>query len=349
MKRLLMFVACTAFALSPLAARSAELKPLTEVEILNFNYRYGEKFSLGKDDWKIAPGKIDAAVDPDFDDSSWFVGQVECPLAAQGFTEKQFHTLRKTFTLPAGWENSDLLLDLGYISVTDEAWINGVKVGGYGTYPEPIYGSSWVPRHYWIPAAKKAFRTGVNTIVVFVYPGMMGGMYSGKPSLGKVLNGCSPSFALKTPGAEALAFNLSDAAHLNRFRPGVPLNLELSLSQVSGGGIRGAFSAEIVDRSGKTVSRGVPASQSGELRDGMKTVFDAVKFTAPKKYGDCTLRMRSYPVTCLTCAWAWPSWHSTVNLSHSSWTVIVCFMLVSPLVAANQECRLLGVELVCCS
>ena len=292
MKRRFSSAVFAAITLSVFAAVGAEMKPLTDEEKLSFDYRCGERFSLGKENWKIAPGKIAAAAEPGFDDSSWHVGQVECPLAAQGFVEKKFHTFRKTFTLPDGWEKSDLLLDLGYISVTDEAWINGVKVGNYGTFPEPIYGSSWVPRHYWIPAAKKAFRPGVNTLTVFVYPGTQGGMYSGIPSLSKAQGGCAPSFRIKTPGAEALAFNLSDAAHLNRYRPGAPLNLEMSLSQITGGSIGGAVSAEIVGQDGKVVSRGVPDRVRGELRDGMKTVFDAVKFTAPRECGDYTLRMR---------------------------------------------------------
>ena len=104
MKRLLMFAACAAAMLFAVAAVGAELKPLTDVEVLNFDHRRGESFTIGKDNWKIAPGRIEAAVKPDFDDSSWFTGQVECPLAAQGFTEKKFHTFRKTFTLPEGWE-----------------------------------------------------------------------------------------------------------------------------------------------------------------------------------------------------------------------------------------------------
>ncbi|MBR2911211.1 MAG: hypothetical protein IKC05_06340, partial [Lentisphaeria bacterium] len=247
-----------------------------------------EVFSLGKDDWKISAGEIKAAISPSFDDSKWFAGKADCALSVQGFPKRKLHTIRKTFNLPAGLEKKNLLLDLGYISFYDKVYLNGRFLGSFGTYPKGLHGSSWVRRKYFVPADEKWLNPGKNTLTVFVYPGSSSGMYCGIPAFREVDYFVFPGFKLKTEGSEALAFNLSDAEHLNNYRPGVPLRLEMNLSGIHGPAQQGVLLAEILTDSGKVLQK---AQTSGTVQAGFKTYFSPLKFTAPAQYGSYRLRM----------------------------------------------------------
>jgi len=283
-KRLLVLSCLACFALG-----GGEMRPLSATERLFLPYKtVGEGFSLGKTGWKIFAGEEKKAVSPDFDDSSWRSGSADLPLSSQGFGKRKLHTIRKTFDLPAGMEKEDLLLDLGYISFYDDVYLNGRRVGGYGTYPKGIEGSSWVRRRYLLPAGEKFLKPGRNQLTLFIYPGSSSGMYCGIPALRKTENLYFPGFNLKTPGREALAFNLSDAEHLNNFRPGVPLNLEMNLSCIWGAERPGVLRAEILDDSGKVLQT---AETAGTVKAGCKTFFDPLKLTAPEKYGNYRFRM----------------------------------------------------------
>ena len=195
MPKRLLFLSCLAcFALG-----GGETRPLSAAERLFLPYKtVGEGFSLGKTGWKIFAGEEKKAVSPDFDDSSWRSGFADLPLSSQGFGKRKLHTIRKTFDLPAGMENEDLLLDLGYISFYDDVYLNGRRVGGYGTYPRGIEGSSWVRRRYLLPAEEKFLKPGKNQLTLFVYPGSSSGMYCGIPALGKTERATSPMMSSRS-------------------------------------------------------------------------------------------------------------------------------------------------------
>ena len=266
----------------------ADLKRLSAQEKQFLPYSGKEVFSLGKDDWKISAGEIKAAISPSFDDSKWFAGKADCALSVQGFSKRKLHTIRKTFNLPAGLEKKNLLLDLGYISFYDKVYLNGKFLGSFGSYPKGLHGSSWVRRKYFVPADGKWLKAGKNTLTLFVFPGSSSGMYCGIPAFKEVDSFVFPGFKLKTKGSEALAFNLSDAEHLNNYRPGVPLNLEMNLSSIHGPEQPGVLTAEILNREGKVLQK---ARTKGTLRKGFKTHFAPLKFTAPDKYGNYRFKM----------------------------------------------------------
>ena len=267
---------------------SAALKKLSNQEKQFLPYSGKEVFSIGKEDWKIFAGEVKSAIAPAFDDSKWFSGKADCTLAAQGFPKRKIHTIRKTFVLPAGLEKKNLLLDLGYISFYDKVYLNGKFLGSFGSYPKGLHGSSWVRRKYFVPADGKWLKAGKNTLTLFVFPGSSSGMYCGIPAFKEVDSFVFPGFKLKTKGSEALAFNLSDAEHLNNYRPGVPLRLEMNLSGIHGPAQQGVLLAEILTDSGKVLQK---AQTSGTVQAGFKTYFSPLKFTAPAQYGSYRLRM----------------------------------------------------------
>lgn len=275
-----------AFCSLPLAG--GELTPLTAEEKIFLPYKSEEVLSLGKKDWKISEGEIKDAVSPGFDDSKWFSGMADCPLFKQGFKKRKMHTIRKTFDLPSGLEKKDLVLDLGIISFYDKVYLNGKFLGSYGTYPKGITGSSWVRRRYFVPADGTWLKAGKNVLTVFVFPGSSSGMYRGVPALKTTEDFLFPSFNLKTKGAESLALNLSDAEHLNNYRPDMPLNLELKLLCIKGKKQDGVLRAEILTESGKILQS---AEAKGSIQGGFKSNFPALKLTSPSAYGKYRFRM----------------------------------------------------------
>ena len=269
-------------------AHGAEIVRLSETEKQFLPLRGREVFSLGKTGWKIFEGENKEAISPDFDDGRWYSGLADCALSVQGFKKSKLHTIRKTFALPAGLEKENLFIDLGFISFYDKVYLNGRFLGSFGTYPRGLTGSSWVRRKYLIPAQEKLLKAGKNTLTLFVYPGSGSGMYCGIPVLKKADALIFPGFKLKTAGREALAFNLSDAEHLNNFRPGVPLNLEMTLSSFYNGQITGTLCAEILTENQKLLQK---AETNGTLFYQSKTTLPPLKLTAPLKYGSYRFRM----------------------------------------------------------
>ena len=274
--------------LCALLAHGTEIVKLSETEKQFLPLRGKEVFSLGRTGWKIFEGENKEAISPDFDDSQWYSGLADCALSVQGFKKIKLHTIRKTFDLPAGLEKENLFIDLGFISVYDKVYLNGRFLGSFGTYPKAVTGSSWVRRKYLIPAQEKLLKSGKNTLTLFVYPGSGSGMYCGIPVLKKANSLIFPGFKLKTAGKEALAFNLSDAEHLNNFRPGVPLNLEMTLSSFYNGQITGTLCAEILTENHKLLQK---AETNGTLFYRSKTTLPPLKLTAPLTYGRYRFRM----------------------------------------------------------
>jgi sialate O-acetylesterase len=98
-----------------------------------------------------------------FDGSAWFIKKVD---------------------LPGSLANSELTLCYGATDDWDEAWVNGVKVGGSREWD--------VPREYRIPEG--VIRQGTNTVVIRIMDGGGGGGFMGE----------AKDFALKTTGGPSI-------------------------------------------------------------------------------------------------------------------------------------------------
>ncbi|MCY7325574.1 MAG: beta galactosidase jelly roll domain-containing protein [Microbacteriaceae bacterium] len=125
-------------------------------------------------DWKFQLGDDPSWSDPGFDDSAWSTLQVPEVDGAPQFADYDgFGWYRLTFDLPASADGTNLVASLGFIDDVDEAYLNGVKIGGSGLMP-PEPKSQWFQqRLYPVPAAAPLFGQS-NTLAVRVYD-MSGG------------------------------------------------------------------------------------------------------------------------------------------------------------------------------
>ena len=102
--------------------------------------------------WKSVnmPQAFEKAGLPDFDGIVWF---------------------RRTFELPADWQEKKLTLGLGPVDDIDTTWVNGVKVGQMNRYD--------LNRVYPVPS--NAVKAGINTVAVRVLDTGGDGGFMGKP------------------------------------------------------------------------------------------------------------------------------------------------------------------------
>ncbi|WP_245612603.1 alpha/beta hydrolase-fold protein, partial [Actinotalea ferrariae] len=134
--------------------------------------------------WRFQLGDDPAFADPAFDDSTWTELQVpEVQGAPQFDTYDGFAWYRLTFDLPAGAEGANLVASLGFLDDVDEAFLNGVRIGGSGSMP-PNAQSQWFERRlYPVPAEAPVFG-GSNTLAVRIYDmDGGGGWYQGPVGL----------------------------------------------------------------------------------------------------------------------------------------------------------------------
>lgn len=125
-------------------------------------------------EWKFAIGDDPAWSDPAFDDSAWEALQVPQTDGAPQFADYDgFGWYRLTFDLPADAAGNNLVASLGFLDDVDEAFLNGVKIGGSGSMP-PNAESQWFEqRLYPVPADAPRYG-GTNTLAVRLYD-MSGG------------------------------------------------------------------------------------------------------------------------------------------------------------------------------
>jgi beta-galactosidase len=120
-------------------------------------------------DWKFAKGDQQAAVDPEFDDSSWETVDLPHdwaisgpfgPLKSNGNTGKLPWSgegwYRKSFDLPAKAEGKRLQFLFDGVMASPVVYLNGVKVGSW------VYGYN----SFWIDATDAALFGNTNTLVV---------------------------------------------------------------------------------------------------------------------------------------------------------------------------------------
>lgn len=105
-----------------------------------------------------------------FDDASWAVMDLPASWTGDLASFDGLVRFRREVELPAGWAGKAAALDLGPIDDRDDAWINGVYVGGTRTD-----GAWQVARRYEVPAG--VLRAGRNVVCVRAYDtGGLGGI-----------------------------------------------------------------------------------------------------------------------------------------------------------------------------
>jgi len=128
--------------------------------------------------WKFTTDDDAAFADPGFDDSTW--SDIQVPGDGTPFASYDgFGWYRLHFALPVEAAGTNLVASLGFLDDVDEAFLNGVRIGGSGTMP-PAASSQWFEKRlYPVPASAPNFG-GENTLAVRLYDmNGGGGWYEG--------------------------------------------------------------------------------------------------------------------------------------------------------------------------
>ena len=117
----------------------------------------GEYASIGDWERRGAPtdagnrGLADGWAAPGFADASWASMPVPSRWQDHGHPGSGVFWFRRTLDVPAAWAGRELELRLGAIDKHDDAWVNGVRVGGLGPADGP---DTWcTARVYRVPSA----------------------------------------------------------------------------------------------------------------------------------------------------------------------------------------------------
>ena len=168
-----------AMPVAPVAGRALDLATPEHVSAPGL-YAETTRVAALPSEWRFQPGDEAAWSAPDLDEAAWEPIAAGAPwesgagreaLDGHGWYRARFRAPRRA---PAG----ALVLDLGRIDDVDEAFVNGTRVGGTGTFP-PRYRSAWQAyRRY--PLPRDLVRWGrENVVAVRVYDGGgPGGWYS---------------------------------------------------------------------------------------------------------------------------------------------------------------------------
>lgn len=121
--------------------------------------------------WRFAPGDDLARKEPGFDDSGWKELSLPVRWSQHGdLKPRAYGWYRRTFAVPASARGKDVVLLLGKVDDADETFVNGVKVGGMGSFP-PNYATAWEAiRRYAVPAGLLK-GDGTDVVAVRVYNG----------------------------------------------------------------------------------------------------------------------------------------------------------------------------------
>ena len=128
--------------------------------------------------WRFHRGDDLAWKNPALDDADW--KEVHLPAHWSDHGDQATHSFawyRRHIQVPRAMVGKPVFLLVGKIDDADETYVNGVRVGGLGSFP-PAYSSAWeVPRRYLVPA--NILRgDGRDVVAIRVYNGDgEGGIY----------------------------------------------------------------------------------------------------------------------------------------------------------------------------
>jgi beta-galactosidase len=147
---------------------SIEDLPLREVSIPELPVVTGQ--------WRFQKGDDAAWKARELDDGNW--QSVSLPDTWERHSDytndNAYGWFRRRIEIPADCKGKNFDLLLGCIDDVDEAWLNGERIGGTGSFP-PDYSTAWnVQRRYRVPASLVA-GDGSDVLAVRVYDGPGGG------------------------------------------------------------------------------------------------------------------------------------------------------------------------------
>ncbi len=262
-----------------LAAYAGEVLPPSPVDTNDYpSLRYpltGNTLALPRV-WKYSNDVEQNGADPALDVSGW-----KDITVGRRSTTAGWRWYRTAFDLPADWQGSDVLLDLGRVSVYDEVFVNGEKIGSWGTPPPHLlHGSSGIWRKYPISAAH--LRPGRNVLAIKIFLGQYGGLYQGPYTLQRLgSNSIVGKLNLKSSGVYALEQLLTEAEFRNQVESGAKTYVGPSLWKIFGGEAKGTLSLQVLDSQGRVLERD-DVQQTLQPEQWANSLFS---FTAPRNEG----------------------------------------------------------------
>ena len=135
---------------------------------------------------KFHPGDDPQWSDPSYDDSHWQTIEVPASWESQGVRPKNgMGWYRIYFMLPESFKDRKLGISLGFIGSADEAFINGIKIGGEGAIGKRFIEASRIDRLYRI--SKEILKTDNRDNILSVrvmHTFGQGGIFKGSLSIG---------------------------------------------------------------------------------------------------------------------------------------------------------------------
>ncbi len=134
------------------------------------------EFHIVKGEWKFTKGDNQLWREPNLNDRDWQIVMLPSTWEQHSnYTQENVYGwYRREITIPADLAGKDIYINLGKIDDADEAYFNGVKVGGMGSFP-PNYITAWdMIRRYKVPREIINYG-GKNIIAIKVFDGIMGG------------------------------------------------------------------------------------------------------------------------------------------------------------------------------
>ncbi|MBT7848047.1 MAG: discoidin domain-containing protein [Lentisphaerae bacterium] len=265
-----------AHAQVPGAVRLSDGTLLTEETMAALPHSLSGKPLLLNDGWRLKIGDNFEYANVNFPDTDW--AEPATPNKLRVGRDGDWVWYRVGFELPTGWEDRDILLDVGQLSSFEEVYLNGKKAVTFGdpealfTIPAKKYPSSKQrnPKskyyvHQRLPLPAGALKAGRNLLAirVKVTSKCLFGSYGGWPALREY----RPVFGrllLKSDGADAIRTLLTPAEHLSRYEPGERIVVKPELFSLHGSTHAGEIILDVYDKDGRNVlTRKTPARCTG--------------------------------------------------------------------------------------
>ena len=273
-----------AYALIPGAIQLGSAGYMTEKEMATLPHGLiGTPFRIDKG-WKFTKGDSPDYAGTAFDDSAWHSRITTCYAKKD---DNWWGWYRVTFELPGGWEEKNLVLDIGELSSYDETYLNGKRVATYGDPNALIDKKYYLHRRYPLPAG--ALRRGRNVLAVRVRvkSACVFGTYTWpalqeyRPIFGRL--------AMKNGGGDAVKTLLTTAEHLNRYRSGDEMAVKPVLFSFHGGELRGKVTLVVFDAEDREV---LTEQAPARCFDRAGNVEQIIRFPAPQVLGAYRAELR---------------------------------------------------------
>ena len=147
--------------------------------------------------WKFSIGDNMSWAEKGFDDSAWDELYVPSSWEDEGYPGYDGYAwYRISFDYDEDFEDRELILNLGFVDDVDEVFLNGVKIGSSGSFPDNFFTTYNLERKYFIPDYLLD-KKNKNVIAVRVYDErLQGGMLRGNPGIYTYVTDLVPNIPL---------------------------------------------------------------------------------------------------------------------------------------------------------